>query len=92
MRVICVHNVSHRYPAQERVGGDAKIPSIVYYDQQGAVRAVGAEALLETNLEKAQDEDWVKAEWYPSSRSLGFHNRSDQALSQGSNFTCVQGH
>jgi len=51
------------YPAQERVGGDAKIPSIMYYDRNGSVRAVGAEALLESNVEIARDEEWVKVEW-----------------------------
>jgi hypothetical protein len=58
-------HLSHvdRYPAQEKVGGDAKIPSIIYYDQQGNVRAVGAEALLESNIERAFDENWIKAEW-----------------------------
>ncbi|KIJ04955.1 hypothetical protein PAXINDRAFT_141614, partial [Paxillus involutus ATCC 200175] len=39
-----IHGVS-RYPAQEHVGGDNKIPSILYYDRQGTVQAVGAEAL-----------------------------------------------
>jgi molecular chaperone DnaK (HSP70) len=51
------------YPAQERVGGDAKIPSVLYYDQQGLMRAAGAEALHESYLERAVDEDWVKTEW-----------------------------
>jgi hypothetical protein len=51
------------YPAQERVGGDAKIPSVLYYDQKGLMRAAGAEAMQESNLELALDEDWVKAEW-----------------------------
>jgi hypothetical protein len=54
----------HSYPAQEKVGGDAKIPSIILYDSTGAVRAVGAEAILENNIEQARDEEWLKAEWY----------------------------
>ncbi|KAJ8595459.1 hypothetical protein M405DRAFT_759150 [Rhizopogon salebrosus TDB-379] len=53
-----------RYPAQEQVGGDSKIPSIVYYDLQGQVRAVGAEALQEKIIEQAEDEEWVKFEWW----------------------------
>jgi hypothetical protein len=52
------------YPSQERVGGDAKIPSIILYDSMGAVRAVGADAILESNIEQARDEQWLKAEWY----------------------------
>jgi len=53
-----------RYPAQERVGGDSKIPSILYYDQDGNVRAVGAEALRGSVTEQAEDEDWIKVEWF----------------------------
>ncbi|KAG1718149.1 hypothetical protein EDB19DRAFT_1651288 [Suillus lakei] len=53
-----------RYPAQEHVGGDSKIPSILYYDLQGDVRAVGAEALQEHIIEQAEDEGWVKLEWW----------------------------
>ncbi|KAG2043946.1 hypothetical protein BDR03DRAFT_940321 [Suillus americanus] len=53
-----------RYPAQDRVGGDSKIPSILYYDLQGDVRAVGAEALQEHVIEQAEDEGWVKLAWW----------------------------
>ncbi|OAX34713.1 hypothetical protein K503DRAFT_774259 [Rhizopogon vinicolor AM-OR11-026] len=54
----------NRYPAQQQVGGDSKIPSIIYYDLQGDVRAVGAEALQERIIEQAEDEGWVKLEWW----------------------------
>ncbi|KAI9573199.1 hypothetical protein HD554DRAFT_1154942 [Boletus coccyginus] len=53
-----------RYPAQEHVGGDCKIPTIVYYDQQGTPRAFGAEALQDHIIEQAEDEQWVKLEWW----------------------------
>ncbi|KAG6826284.1 hypothetical protein H0H92_000454 [Tricholoma furcatifolium] len=53
-----------RYPAQEHVGGDSKIPTIIYYDQQGVVRAVGAEALKEELDSRIEDEGWTKAEWF----------------------------
>ncbi|KAG1792838.1 uncharacterized protein HD556DRAFT_1378586 [Suillus plorans] len=53
-----------RYPAQEHVGGDSKIPSILYYDLQENVRAVGAEALQEHIIEQAEDEEWVKLAWW----------------------------
>jgi hypothetical protein len=36
----------------------------MYYDQQGIVRAVGAEALLESNIELASNENWIKVEWW----------------------------
>ena len=55
--------INFSYPAQEKVGGDAKIPSVLYYDRNGLVRAVGAEALLESNIELAKDQQWVRAEW-----------------------------
>ncbi|KAF9234838.1 hypothetical protein BU15DRAFT_78672 [Melanogaster broomeanus] len=53
-----------RYPAQEHIGGDNKIPSILYYDQQGVVRAVGAETSQPHIIEQAEDENWVKLEWW----------------------------
>ena len=55
-----------RYPAQEHVGGDAKIPTIIYYDEKGAVRDVGAEALaFEDWVIEAEDgQKFFKAEWY----------------------------
>ncbi|KAF8557817.1 hypothetical protein OG21DRAFT_1595682 [Imleria badia] len=53
-----------RYPAQEDVGGDKKIPSILYYDRQGTVRAVGAEALQQHLIDQAEEENWDKLEWW----------------------------
>ncbi|KIJ66157.1 hypothetical protein HYDPIDRAFT_174829 [Hydnomerulius pinastri MD-312] len=53
-----------RFPATERVGGNSKIPSIVYYDQEGTPRAFGGEALQESIIEKAEDEGWTKLEWW----------------------------
>ncbi|KAF9231960.1 hypothetical protein BU15DRAFT_81773 [Melanogaster broomeanus] len=53
-----------RYPAQEHIGGDNKIPSILYYDQQGVVRAVGAETSQPHIIEQAEDENWLKLEWW----------------------------
>ncbi|KIJ14485.1 hypothetical protein PAXINDRAFT_115792 [Paxillus involutus ATCC 200175] len=58
-----IHGVS-RYPAQEHVGGDNKIPSILYYDRQGTVQAVGAEALQQHVIEQAEEERWIKLEWW----------------------------
>ncbi|KAF4620562.1 hypothetical protein D9613_001104 [Agrocybe pediades] len=66
-----------RYPAQEHVGGDSKIPTIIYYDRQGAVRAVGAEAMRDGIEEQAEDEEWVKAEWQVAQHvsNFGFYSR-----------------
>ena len=52
-----------RYPGQERVGGDLKIPTIIWYDQSGAVKAAGAEATKEGIDIEASENQWVKAEW-----------------------------
>ncbi|KAJ7263612.1 hypothetical protein B0H12DRAFT_1103171 [Mycena haematopus] len=53
-----------RFPAQDHVGGDSKVPSVIYYDQSGKVRACGAEALQESVIEKAKEKHWEKAEWF----------------------------
>ncbi|KAF8989887.1 hypothetical protein BDQ17DRAFT_1372600 [Cyathus striatus] len=53
-----------RFPAQEHVGGDSKIPTIMYYDKNGIVCAAGAEAMREGINEVAEDEGWVKVEWF----------------------------
>jgi len=46
------------------VGGDSKIPTILYYDQQGNVWAAGDEANKEGIEQIAEEEQWTKAEWY----------------------------
>ncbi|KAK7472170.1 hypothetical protein VKT23_000292 [Stygiomarasmius scandens] len=53
-----------RFPAQEHVGGDAKIHSIIYYGQDGSVKAVGAEAVRDGIHESVEDEGWVRCEWF----------------------------
>ena len=55
--------VTGRFPAHELFGGASSIPTVIYYDRAGKVRAVGAEAKLEGIYEIAEDENWVKAEW-----------------------------
>ncbi|KAF7982968.1 hypothetical protein HWV62_24554 [Athelia sp. TMB] len=49
---------------RENIGGDSKIPSIIFYDKGGIVRAAGAEALLENIVEQAEDDGWTKLEWW----------------------------
>ncbi len=56
--------ISLRFPAQETAGGDAKIPTIMYYDKSGKVRAAGAEALDESLVTTAEDEGWIKCSRY----------------------------
>ncbi|KIK16839.1 hypothetical protein PISMIDRAFT_15540 [Pisolithus microcarpus 441] len=52
-----------RFPATDRVGGNSKIPTIIYYDREGNPRSFGGEALQEAIIERAEEEEWVKAEW-----------------------------
>jgi hypothetical protein len=53
----------HRFLAQEQISGASKIPTIVFYNRQGEVKAVGAEAISEETLVKAGKQGWLKAEW-----------------------------
>ncbi|KAJ2936972.1 hypothetical protein H1R20_g123, partial [Candolleomyces eurysporus] len=53
-----------RYPCQEHVGGDMKVPTVVYYDHLGKPRAIGAEALKEGIEVEAEEQGWVKSHWF----------------------------
>lgn len=53
-----------RFPAQEQINGSSKIPTVLYYSTDGQVRAVGAEAMSEGIYEQAEDEGWIKVEWF----------------------------
>lgn len=53
-----------RFPEQVQFGGDCKIPSILYYDRQGNVAAVGAEAVREGIEGIAEEQGWTKVEWH----------------------------
>ena len=56
--------------------GASKIPTIIYYDCAGNVKAVGAEAVREGICVTTEDENWVKAKWYVLILFLAtrFHN------------------
>ena len=64
---ILINNLNNfffkRFPAHELISGASKIPTIIYYDPEGKVRAVGAEATKEGILQAAEDGQWFKAEW-----------------------------
>ncbi|KAL1674598.1 hypothetical protein EV122DRAFT_293372 [Schizophyllum commune] len=53
-----------RFPGQELVGGNAKIPSVLFYDEDGVVQAAGAETLLDEMGENVAIGEWTKAEWF----------------------------
>ncbi|KAI9060753.1 hypothetical protein FKP32DRAFT_1577403 [Trametes sanguinea] len=53
-----------RYPGQENAAGSSKIPSILYYRQDGTVHSAGAEAAQPGMDLAAEDEDLVFVEWF----------------------------
>ncbi|KAK0500384.1 hypothetical protein EDD18DRAFT_1069052 [Armillaria luteobubalina] len=58
-----IHGVT-RFPGQEHVAGNSKIPSVMYYDKHGRVKAAGAEAEASSIVSSAEDEGWIKAELF----------------------------
>jgi hypothetical protein len=50
------------FPGQEHVVGSYKIPTIMYYDQEGNMKAGGAEAEGSAMMDLAEDYGWTKAE------------------------------
>ncbi|KDR70712.1 hypothetical protein GALMADRAFT_103100 [Galerina marginata CBS 339.88] len=53
-----------KFPSQENHSGSSKIPSVIYYDASGKVRAVGAEATADAMYETAEEENLIMAEWF----------------------------
>jgi hypothetical protein len=47
----------------------------LYYDKEGDVRAVGAEAVLDNFLEEAEDNEYVRVEWYAITAMSGVNSR-----------------
>ncbi|KAH8110514.1 hypothetical protein DFH11DRAFT_1514361 [Phellopilus nigrolimitatus] len=74
-----------RYPGQEHASGSSKIPTVLCYDLQGKLRAAGAEALLPENVEKVEDEEWIKVEWF----KLRMRPGSMPADAQETNLPCL---
>ncbi|EJF61940.1 hypothetical protein DICSQDRAFT_161253 [Dichomitus squalens LYAD-421 SS1] len=58
-----IHGVT-RFPGQENAAGDSKIPSILYYRQDGSVHSAGAEAALPGMDLEAEDQELVLVEWF----------------------------
>ncbi|KAF5354269.1 hypothetical protein D9756_006964 [Leucocoprinus leucothites] len=66
-----------RFPSRAKVGGDAKVPTVVYYDSDGTPRALGAETEREEIETLAEESQWAKAEWFklhlrPKTRTTDF--------------------
>ncbi|TFY65073.1 hypothetical protein EVJ58_g2219 [Rhodofomes roseus] len=60
-----VHSVT-RFPGQEgeNKSRDVKIPSVLYYDQHNKLRAVGAEATLQSTEDEAYTQEWKYVKWF----------------------------
>jgi hypothetical protein len=52
-----------RYPSLDHVGGGTKIPTVIYYDEDGKPCAIGAETLVEGIEANAEENNWSKAYW-----------------------------
>ncbi|KAF8883234.1 hypothetical protein BD779DRAFT_1472553 [Infundibulicybe gibba] len=53
----------NRYLEQEHADGDSKIPTVIYYDAKGRVRAVG-EVTSGGTVDEASENSWYKAQWF----------------------------
>ncbi|TFK63668.1 hypothetical protein BDN72DRAFT_803057 [Pluteus cervinus] len=53
-----------RFPYQDSTSGDFKVPSIIWYDADGKVRAIGAGAVRDGIEQEAEDGQWSKVEWF----------------------------
>ena len=62
LRVEIEESCATRFPGQ--ASGDFKIPSLVWYSQDGLVRACGAEARDTQMRLEAEDDNLVLAEWH----------------------------
>ncbi|KIL56477.1 hypothetical protein M378DRAFT_17072 [Amanita muscaria Koide BX008] len=52
-----------QFVGQSEPRGDSKVPSIIYYRQDGTVAAAGAGTDPETNPELAEMDDVIRVEW-----------------------------
>ena len=59
-----------RFPGQQKVAGDSKIQSVVCYDEDGTVAAVGSETDPDTNPELFESPGIVRSEWYSEASFL----------------------
>ncbi|KAM6497433.1 hypothetical protein JOM56_007906 [Amanita muscaria] len=53
-----------QFVGQSEPRGDSKVPSIIYYRQDGTVAAAGAGTDPETNPELAEMDDVIRVEWF----------------------------
>ncbi|KAM5545516.1 hypothetical protein V8D89_000554 [Ganoderma adspersum] len=58
-----IHSIT-RYPGQENEAGNCKVPSVLFYHQDGTLHSAGAEATAPGMELVAEDEDLVFVEWF----------------------------
>lgn len=76
-----------RFPGQEHVAGNTKIPSVIYYDRHGKMMAAGAEADTSGIQAQAEDEGWIKAELFVY--ALSYQCSTTNHLYTASNYVSV---
>ncbi len=69
----CELTANHSFPGQEHVAGNSKIPSIMFYDADGIMKAAGAEAESASMVALAEDEGWFRTELCVPHSLLLFH-------------------
>ncbi|KAI0316059.1 hypothetical protein OF83DRAFT_1060977 [Amylostereum chailletii] len=90
-----IHGVT-KFPGQEHVAGNSKIPTIMYYDSHGTVMAAGAEADGAAIIDLAEDEGWLRTELFklrlrPKTMKLKMNGMRLPPLPHGKNATDVFG-
>ncbi|TFY76405.1 hypothetical protein EWM64_g7606, partial [Hericium alpestre] len=85
-----------RFPGQEHVAGNSKIPTIMYYNKEGKMMAAGAEAESAAIMDLAEDEEWLRAELFklrlrPKSMVLKMNGMKLPPLPRGKSSTRVFG-
>ncbi|KAJ3575398.1 hypothetical protein NP233_g1120 [Leucocoprinus birnbaumii] len=53
-----------RFPSRAKAGGDAKVPTVIYYSSDGLPQSIGADTEREGIDAIAEDSQWIKAEWF----------------------------
>ena len=61
---VFIINGPYSFPGQECAAGDSKIPSIMYYNQDGSVHSAGAEATAPGIELDAEDNELILVEWF----------------------------
>ncbi|KAF9449855.1 hypothetical protein P691DRAFT_727192 [Macrolepiota fuliginosa MF-IS2] len=77
-----------RFPGRVKVGGDAKVPTVIYYGSDGVPQAIGAETEIEGIETLAHESRWEKAEWFklhlrPKTRTSAFVTEDIPPLPRG---------